>query len=137
VSIEVVNTFLKDLIDIAAYTAISCWGEGLKMLASRGSEPDADAVLELLEEHADSIDVSRSIGSECGASVKSVAIAMLEAVIGIAKRVAPRELVEKLTYENALAQAEKRGLAEVLSYLKKYPKLSRKVIDWVRAKLLS
>ncbi|MCI4408600.1 MAG: hypothetical protein JHC26_05875 [Thermofilum sp.] len=46
-----------------------------------------------------------------------------------------REKLEKLTYQKILEYAVKKDNKELLHYLEKYPKLSEKVILWVRSRL--
>ena len=134
--VEVVNSFLKDLLEYLAYVAVSNWDEAQRIIAERGLDPDVETVLGVLEELADRADFDSSLSS-VDPNTRRVINSVLAVVFGLAKRFAPREWVEKFTYENALRKARERGVEDVVKYLEKYPKLSSKLIDWVRSKLLS
>jgi hypothetical protein len=134
--IEVVNSFLKDLLEYLAYVAVSNWDEAQRIIAERGLDPDAETVLGVLEELADRVDFDSSLSS-ADPNTRRVVNGVLAVVFGLAKRFAPREWVEKFTYENALRKARERGVEDVVKYLEKYPKLSSKLIEWIRSKLLS
>jgi hypothetical protein len=137
VVLDVVNVFFSQVLDAVAYTAIMCWDEGLRILAERGLEdPDTETILKILEENADRFNMYESLGSSCGEDTKKTVNVILTVAFGVAKKFTPKELIEKFTYENVLKQAEKRGLQEVLHYLKNYPKLCTKIIDWIRDELL-
>jgi hypothetical protein len=134
--VEVVNTFLKDLLEYLAYVAVSNWDEAQRVIVERGIDPDAEAVLGVLEELADRVDFDSALSS-ADPNTKRVVNNVLAVVFGLARRFAPREWIEKFTYENALRKAQERGIVDVVKYLEKYPKLSSRLIDWVRSKLLS
>jgi hypothetical protein len=136
VVVEVVNSFLKDLLEYLAYVAVSNWDEAQRIIAERGLDPDSETVLGVLEELADRVDFDSSLSS-VDPNTRRVVNSVMAVVFGLARRFAHREWVEKFTYENALRKARERGLEDVVKYLEKYPKLSSRLIDWVRSKLLS
>jgi hypothetical protein len=134
--VDAVNYFIRDLLEYLAYVATYSWDEAQRLLAERGLDPDTDAILSVLEELADRIDLDSALSS-ADPNTRRLVGGVLALVFGLAKRFAPREWIEKLTYENALRKARERGVDEVVKYLDKYPKLSSRIIDWIRSKLLS
>jgi hypothetical protein len=133
------NSFLTKLLDVVAYTSASMWSEVQQKLAERGLEdPSTDDILSVLEEMSDLVDFDKSIEyAKQAGIVGRVAEAMLGIAVSIAKKFASRELINKFTYDKVLEQASKRNLDNVVSYLTRYPKLTRKLIDWLRGKILS
>jgi hypothetical protein len=134
--VEAVNYFIRDLLEYLAYVAAYSWEDAQRLLAERGLDPDTDTVLSVLEELADRVDFDSALSS-ADPNTRRLVGGVLALAFGLAKRFAPREWIEKFTYENALRKARERGVDEVVKYLEKYPKLSRRLIDWIRSKLLS
>lgn len=135
VAVDTVQMFLKDMLDSAALTVALRWDEVLRRLAERGQQPTTENVLSVLEEMHDKVDFNAVFMSKDDPVAKPVA-AMLSTVLGLAKRFASRDLLEKLTYDNVLAQARKRNLKDVEEYMVKYPNLCRKLVEWLRSMLL-
>lgn len=135
VAVDTVQMFLKDMLDSAALTVALRWDEVLRRLAERGQQPTTENVLSVLEEMHDKVDFNVVFMSKDDPVAKPVA-AMLSTVLGLAKRFASRDLLEKLTYDNVLAQARKRNLKDVEEYMVKYPNLCRKLVEWLRSMLL-
>jgi hypothetical protein len=139
IALWLTNSFLSKFLDVVAYTSASMWSEVQQKLADRGIEdPSTDDILSVLEEMSDLVDFDKSIEyAKQAGLVGRVAEAMLGISVSIANRFASRELVQKFTYEKVLEQASKRNLDNVVSYLTRYPKLTRKLIDWLRVKIIS
>ena len=60
----------------------------------------------------------------------------VDGLIAFAKKVLPAEKLEKLTYENVLEYAKKKSIEDVEKFMEKHPKLSRKIIEWLRKRVL-
>jgi len=133
--VEIINTFLKELLEYVTYTAALNWDEVKKRLVERRLRPDTPTLLSIMEELSDLVDFDESIKS-ADDTTRSIIEKIIGICIGLTRRFVPRDLIEKFTYENALAQAEKRGMSELLHYLKSYPNLCRRLIDWLRSKLV-
>ena len=139
IALWLTNSFISKLLDVVAYTSASMWGEVQQKLAEKGiDDPSTDDILSVLEEMSNLVDFDKSIeyAKQAGTAGR-VAEAMLGIAVNVAKKFASRELVNKFTYEKVLEQASKRNLDNVVSYLTRYPKLTRKLIDWLRDKILS
>jgi hypothetical protein len=136
VVVEAVNYFIRDLLEYLAYVAACNWDEAQRLLAERGPDPDTEAILGVLEELADRVDFDSALSS-ADENTRRVVTGVLSLALGLARRFAPREWIERFTYSNVLAKARERGLDEVVKYLEKYPRLSSRLIDWLRSKLLS
>jgi len=135
VAVDTVQMFLKDILDSAALTVALRWDEVLRRLADRGQQPTTENVLSVLEEMHDKVDFNTVFMSKDDPVAEPVAT-MLSTVLNLAKRFASRDLLEKLTYDNVLAQARKRNLKDVEEYMVKYPNLCRKLVGWLRSMLL-
>jgi hypothetical protein len=131
------DTFMKDLLEYIVYTVALNWDEVQKKLLESGAnpEPSTEQILMALEELADKVDVDEAI-KHADENTRRVVSGLLTIGLGLARRFAPREWVEKLTYDNVVRQAEKRNMHELLHYLKSYPKLCTKIIDWLRSKVM-
>jgi hypothetical protein len=135
VVVDLANNFINNFIEYFAYTVASNWDEVQYRLLEKRLEPTADNILSVLEELSDKIDVGASI-ENADDNTKRIVGGMLSLGIALAKRIR-RDWLEKLTYENVVKQAEKRNMTELLNYLRKYPRLTSKIIDWVRERVVS
>jgi len=134
--VEAVNYFIRDLLEYLAYVAVYSWDEAQRLLVERNLDPDTEAILGVLEELADRVDFDSAL-SNADENTRRAVRGVLSLALGLARRFAPREWIERLTYNNVLAKARERELNEVVKYLEKYPRLSSRLIDWLRSKLLS
>jgi hypothetical protein len=139
VALWLINSFIDNILDIVAYTSAEMWDEVGMRLSEKGLEdPSTDDILAVLEDMSDKVDFDKSIEYAKSAGLAGrVAETMLSIGIRIAKRFANRELIQKFTYDKVLEQAKKRNIDKVVNYLVKYPRLTRKMIDWLRDKMLS
>jgi len=135
VVVDLVDNFMSNFIEYFAYTVASNWDEVQYKLLEKRLEPTTENILSVLEELSDKIDVGASLES-ADDNTKRVVGGMLSLGITLARRIR-RDWLEKLTYENVVKQAEKRNMTELLNYLRKYPKLTSKIIDWVRERVVS
>ena len=100
-------------------------------LARRGIlNPTDEDILDVLDSMADTIDLDAAY-RRAPMGVR----ALIDGAFIAVKRLAKPEWVERLTYEEALRVARERGKQRLAAMLERWPNLSRKVIDWVRAKL--
>jgi hypothetical protein len=136
VAVDIVNMLLGDMMEYLAYSVALNWNEVQSMLVERKLDPTPDNILALVEELADKVDVESALKS-ADESTRKMVDNMLAVGIGVARRFAKREWIEKFTYENVVKQVEKRNLTELLNYLRKYPKLSSKLIDYLRNQMIS
>jgi len=112
-------------------TALMMWDRAIEKLAEKGiTDPTNEQILETLEELADEIDLNASLAS----APRPVRLAVLSA-LSLGKRFWKPEYAEKFTYEKLLEYARKHE-PQVYEYMRKYPRLSRKIIEWVRACLM-
>jgi len=137
VVVGVLDTFMKDMLEYIAYTVAVNWDEVQRRLIESGvnPEPSTEQILTVLEELADKIDVDESI-KHADDNTKRIVSGLLTIGLGLAKRFAPRDWIERLTYDNVVKQAEKRNMQDLLYYLKNYPKLCTKIIDWLKSKVM-
>jgi hypothetical protein len=135
VVVETVDTFMKDMLEYIAYTVAMSWDEVQRRLVELGvDDPSTEQILAILEELADRIDIDESI-KHADENTRRVVSGLLTIGLGLAKRFAPRDWIERFTYDNVVKQAEKRNMQDLLHYLKSYPKLCTKMIDWLRSKV--
>jgi hypothetical protein len=101
-------------------------------LEKRGvTDPSDKDILEATEKiYGETIDID-----EAFKRVPPHLQALIGGLIVIAKRSLKKEWIEKITYENILELAEKRGLENVAEFLKSYPIMSRRIIDWLRKRV--
>ena len=136
VVVDAINYFLSDLLDLLVYEVALGWDEVIRWFARTGAEPTRENLLAAVDELSDAVDIDRAIGSS-GSPTSRVVLEVVDSVAGLARRLLPRETLERLTYENVLEQARRRGMAEVVEYMTRYPRISRKVVDWLRSRLLA
>jgi hypothetical protein len=134
--VDIVNYFIKDLLEILAYASASRWDEVQMRLIQKGVNPDPESIISVLEEMHDKINFDEAL-AHADPNTKTIIGNLIGTVMALTKRFVPREYIEKFTYENVINQAEKRNLEEIKHYLTKYPNLTRKLIDWLRAKMLN
>jgi hypothetical protein len=139
IAVWLVNSFIDKLLDIVAYTSAMAWSDVQQKLIEKGlTDPTADDILAVLEDMADRVDFDEALKyAEHAGAVGAAIETILHIGISAAKRFASRDLIQRFTYEKVLEQARKRGMEKVVEYLTRYPKLSRKLIDWLRSKMLS
>jgi hypothetical protein len=139
VAVTLINRFLGTLLEIFALEAASKWDEVAVKLLDRGfadpSRASTDDILAVLEEIHDKVDFDDSL-KNADPLTKNIAVGIIGTACTLAHRFASRELIDKFTYEKVLEQARKRGLSNIEKYLTTYPNLSRKLIDWLRRKLV-
>jgi len=135
VAVDIVNMLLGDMMEYLAYSVALNWNEVQSMLVERKLDPTPDNILALVEELADKVDIESALKS-ADENTRKMVDNMLAVGIGVARRFAKREWIEKFTYENVVKQVEKRNLTELLDYLRKYPKLSSKLIDYLRNQMI-
>jgi hypothetical protein len=136
VALDMINMFMSDTIEYLAYSiALNC-DEVQTALVERGLDPTPDNILAIVEEFADKVDVESALKS-ADENARKIIDNMLSIGIGVARRFAKKEWIEKFTYDNVLKQAEKRNITKLLEYLKRYPKLSSKIIDYIRNQIIS
>ena len=135
VAVDIVNMLLGDMMEYLAYSVALNWNEVQSMLVERKLDPTPDNILALVEELADKVDIESALKS-ADENTRKMVDNMLAVGIGAARRFAKREWIEKFTYENVVKQVEKRNLTELLNYLRKYPKLSSKLIDYLRNQMI-
>jgi glutamate racemase len=118
---------------------VSKWDEVAVRLLDRGvsdlSKASTDDILAVLEEIHDKVDFDESL-KNADPLTKNIAVGILGTAYTLVRRFASRDLVEKFTYEKVLEQARKRGMENVERYLVSYPNLTKKLIDWLRCKLV-
>ena len=130
-AIGVVEEVVEQLIKFLPLSVLM-WDRAIDRLAEKGIvDPTDDDILEVMEELADEINVYESFKSAPKSVKSAICVAMK-----IAKRLGKREWFERLTYEEVLKRAKKRGMNELTEYLVKYPRLCEKLIDWVRECLM-
>lgn len=132
---DVVLGLLEDIMQYAliyiSYT-VATWPELLDKLIEKGLEnPSEEDILETIEEMSSYINVDNSFKS-APEPLKTIIIGGLIA----AKRIGKKEWFEKMSYEKVLELSRKRGLKKVEELLIKYPNTCRKIIDWMRSKLV-
>lgn len=139
IAVWIVNSFIDKMLDVVAYTSAMMWSDVQQKLVEKGlTDPTTDDILAILEEMADRVDFDESLKyAEQAGAVGTAVETILQIGISAAKRFASKELIQKFTYEKVLEQAKKRGMEKVVDYLTRYPKLSRRLIDWLRSKMLS
>lgn len=124
-----------DLLEVALHYlpyAVAQWPEALELLAERcGGDPTDEDVLAVLDELADKVDLSASL-SKAPLPLRYA----VGSVIAAARRMWGRDRLERLTYEYALELAEREGAAQLAELMRKYPRLARRVIGWLRECLL-
>lgn len=139
VAVTMINRFLGTLLEIFALEAASKWDEVAIRLLDRGvsdpSRASTDDILSILEEIHDKVDFDESL-KNADPLTKNIAVGIIGTACTLVRRFASRELIDKFTYEKVLEQARKRGLVNIEKYLATYPNLSRKLIDWLRRKLV-
>jgi KaiC/GvpD/RAD55 family RecA-like ATPase len=104
----------------------------LDKLAEWGVEDPSprDALRAVEEVYGDSVDIE-----EAYRHLPEKLRVVVDAAISLARRIAKREWIEKMTYENVLALAEKRGLEKLRETMQLCPRLSRKVIEWLKSRV--
>ena len=129
--LDVVGEIMNHVVKIVASTMILD-PVVLDRLVEKGiTDPDDAAVLDIIEEvYGDSVDIESSFNN----APQHIQVAVLS-VIALARRLGRREWFEKLTYENVLGAVRKRGLRDIEEFLVRYPRLSRKVIEWLRRRV--
>lgn len=135
VAVDIVNMLLGDMMEYLAYSVALNWSDVQSILVERRLDPTPENILAIVEELADRVDVESALKS-ADENTRKIIDNMLSVGIGIARRFAKREWIEKFTYENVVKQAEKRDLTKLLDYLKRYPKLSSKLIDYLRNQII-
>jgi hypothetical protein len=100
-------------------------------LAARGlTDPAPEDVLAVAEEMADRVDLDRALQR-----APPPLRALVELCFSLASAGLGGEALEKLTPEGVRGYALESGNRELLSLLDRYPKLSARVIAWLRARL--
>jgi len=132
VVIDVVGEVLNQALKIAASTMILD-PMVLNKLAEKGiTDPDDELVMDVIEEvYGDNVNIDESFNN----APQHLQITV-NSIIVLARRLGKKEWFEKLTYENVLEQARKRKLDDIVRFMTRYPKLSRKVIEWLRNRVL-
>jgi len=131
--LDVVGEVLNQAVKVVASTMILD-PVVLDKLAEKGiTDPDDDVVLDVVEEvYGDSVDVEAAFNN----APQHIQVAVLS-VIALARRLGKREWFGKLTYENVLEVVRRKGLRDIEEFLIRYPRLSRKVIEWLRTRVSS
>ena len=131
VILSIIEDVLEYVLKYISYT-VALWPEILDRLIDKGLvDPTEEDILETIEELADLVNVENSFNS----APEPVQTIVLGGILA-ARRIGRRDWFEKMSYEKVLEQARKRNLRKIEHYLVKYPKLSAKIIDWLREKLL-
>jgi len=121
---------LKQTLDVLPALALNNDKLVDKLAQKKKLDPSTDDILEAAEELADSFDPESTL-SYAPAPLRAV----IEGAFVIASMSLTREKLEKLTYQKILEYAVKKDNKELVHYLEKYPRLSEKVILWVRSRL--
>lgn len=133
VILELVNDTLEHALRFVSYAAVVN-PKIMDRLAEATEDPSDEDILAVVEELAD--EVARDIDAVIyGYTPKPLQLIVLGA-IATARRLGKRSWFERLTYENILHEARMRGLENIERYLVRYPKLTTRIIDWLREKLL-
>ena len=102
-----------------------------EVLARRGIlEPTDEDVLDAIDALADTIDIDMAY-RKAPLGVR----ALIDGAFIAVKRLAKPEWIQRLTYEEALRVAREKGKERLAYMLERWPNLSKKVIEWVRARL--
>ncbi|MEM3943853.1 MAG: hypothetical protein QXJ59_07185 [Thermofilaceae archaeon] len=103
--------------------------EVLEELARRGcTDPALDDVLSILEERSERVDFGAALSAAPAAVQALVASGLI-----IARRLGGGRV--ELSRERLVEYARKRGVEEVAQLLEKYPRLSGRLVEWLRAAL--
>jgi len=136
VALDMINMLLGDTMEYLAYSVALNWADIQSALIERRLDPTPENILAIVEEFADRVDIESALKS-ADENTRKIVDNMLSVGIGVARRFARKEWIEKFTYENVVKQAEKRNLVKLLEYLRRYPKLSSKLIDYLRNQIVS
>jgi len=127
------NKLIKVTFDLVpAHAADSPW-LARKLVEKGIFDPTTEQVLEILENEAETLDVNRALGyvsSSSGGELPTPVKLILKGISALAGKVGG-EWVKQLTYENVLEYAKKHD-KELYTYLVKYPRVCRTVIDWLK-----
>jgi len=111
-------------------TAAASWPELLDRLAAKGVlDPTDDDILRAAEELADRLDVEGALES-----APEPARAAVVAALTIAKRLGRPEWWERLSLEEAVRLAKKHA-PEVAGLMVKYPRLTVRILGWLKWRL--
>jgi len=103
----------------------------VEKLAEKGlADPAPEDILAAAEELADRFDVEEAL-----ARAPPPLRALVELGLALASASLDGRALQKLTPEGVREYAARRGNPELLGYLERYPRLSAKVIGWLRVRL--